>query len=78
MPYLNIRVLDEENNPIPGEKVTIFISHMLSPQTWLKDYTDDDGRVYFDFDGGVSADVHVRGNCELKSVELNGEVTVSV
>ena len=77
MAYLNVRVVDGNDDPVEGKKVTIFISHTLLPQTWLEDYTDDEGRVYFDFDGG-SVDVHVGGECQLSGVEPDGEVTVSI
>jgi hypothetical protein len=77
MAYLNVRVVDRKNHPISGKKVAIFISHTFMPKTWLEDYTDNEGRAYFDFDGGP-VDVHVGGSCKLRGVNLNREVTVSI
>ena len=76
MPYVNVHVVDED--PVRGEKVTIFVTHEFLPQTWLENYTDDEGRAYFDFESGLSVDVYVRGTKELEGVELDGEVTVCV
>ena len=78
MPYVNVRVVDEDDNPISGEKVTIFITHTFLPQTQFEDYTDDEGRAYFDFESGISVDVYVRGERVLEGVGLDSEVTVSV
>lgn len=78
MSYLNVRVVDDDDDPIESVKVTIFIHHQLHPDTWLSDYTDDDGEAYFDFDDALSADVYVRGDKRLEHVDLDDEVTVSI
>lgn len=79
MESLTVRVVDDEDDPIAGEEVTIFLTHTIMPQTWLNEHTDDEGRAYFAFDDCVSVDIHVRGECQLESVtDDGGEVTVSV
>lgn len=78
MGYLNVRIVDEDDDPVSGEEVTIYISHTFSPQTWLKDTTDEEGRAYFDFDGDGPVDVYVNGECQISGTESDGEVTVSI
>lgn len=77
MAYLNVQVLDSDSSPVNGKKVSIFISHSFSPQTWLEEYTDSDGKAYFNFDG-VSVDVYVNGECRISGTSPNGEVTVTL
>ncbi len=79
MESITVRVVDDDDGPIDGEKVSIFLTHTIMPQTWLEARTDDEGRAYFDFDDCISVDIYVRGECQLESItDDGGEVTVSV
>jgi len=76
MSYLNVRVVDDDR-PVRGVKVTIAIQHSMMPDTYLDEFTDDDGTAYFDFADAVSASVRVREK-RLDHVALDGQVTVSI
>ncbi len=77
MPYLNVRVVDEDDTPVSGARVVIVIYRDTSPNN-LTDHTDSDGIVQFEFDSGISADIYVNGILELLHVGLDREVTVSI
>ena len=78
MSWLNVRVVDDDDDPVEGVRVTIFIHHSIMPDTHLDKFTDEDGIASFDFSDAVSTDVYVRGSCRLEHVDLDGEVTVSI
>ena len=79
MTSITVRVVDDDDSAVTGKRVRIFLTHSFMPQTWLEDYTDDDGRVSFDFDSCLAVDVYVNGECQVSGVDDDGgEVTVSI
>ena len=77
MPYLNVRVVDEDDTPVSGARVVIVIYRDTSPNN-LTDHTDNDGIAQFEFDSGISADICINGILELLHVGLDDEITVSI
>ena len=77
MPYLNVRVVDEDDTPVSGARVVIVI-YCDTLQNNLTDHTDNDGIAQFEFDAGISADIWVNGILELLQVGLDDEITVSI
>jgi hypothetical protein len=78
MPFLNVRMVYGDDDPVAGERVMIVIHHSLRPPTNLTERTDSDGVAKFDFESGESADVYVRGSLRLQRAGLDDEVSVSV
>ena len=77
MLYLNVRVVDEDDTPVSGARVVIVIYRDTFPNN-LTDHTDNDGIAQFEFDSGISADIHVNGILELLHVGLDDEIVVSI
>jgi macroglobulin-like protein len=77
LPYLNVRVVDEDDTPVSGARVMIVIYCDTSPNN-LTDHTDNDGIAQFEFDSGISADIWINGILELLQVGLDDQVTVPI
>jgi hypothetical protein len=77
LPYLNVRVVDEDDTPVSGARVVIVIYRDTSPSD-LTDHTDNDGIAQFEFDTGISADIWINGILELLQVGLDDQVTVTI
>ena len=79
MTSITVRVVDDDDSPVEGKRVRIFLTHQIMPQTWLDEYTDDEGRAYFEFDSCLAIDVYVNEECQIEGVDDDGgEVTVSI
>ena len=81
MPRLNVRVVNNNNRPISGAKVFISVHHNIMPDTWLEDYTDDNGRANFEVPRFTNIDLYVNGDLELEDInmaESSKGVTVSI
>lgn len=79
MRSITVRVVNDDDDPVVGKRVAVWLTHELMPQTWLDDYTDDEGRAYFEFDYCLAVDIYVNGECQIEGVDDDGgEVTVSV
>lgn len=78
MESICVRVVDHNDDPVEGKLVTIFLHHWVLPATYVEDYTNEEGRAYFQFDDCVSVDVHVGGSCQLEEIDDEGEVTVCI
>ncbi len=79
MESITIRVVNDEDEPIEGKRVRIFLTHWVMPQTWLDEFTDDEGRADFEFEDCLSVDVYVDGDLQLEGVnDDGGEVTVCI
>jgi hypothetical protein len=71
MSFLNVRVVDHQDEPVTSTRVRIAIHHSVMPDTFLDDFTDHDGLAYFDFADAVSASVYVKGSKRLDHIHLN-------
>jgi hypothetical protein len=81
MPNLNVHVVNTDDDPVPGAKVFILIHHNIMPDTWLEEYTDDEGQADFDVPRFTRVDVSVKGDLELEDIsiaESDKGVTVSI
>lgn len=79
MRWLTVHVVDDADKPVSGEGVKTVIHHGgLHPDTSIEEYSDGDGVASFEFDGGSSADVYVNGMCQLESVVVDDDYTVSI
>jgi 5-hydroxyisourate hydrolase-like protein (transthyretin family) len=83
MPDLTVHVLDDDQEPVSGAKVYLAVEHNMMPNTWLEEYTDDDGEVEFEVPRFTTIDVYVNGDLEIESIAIGDDdddedVTVTI
>lgn len=80
MPNLNVQVVGTDDEPIEDAKVFVLI-HAIMPDTWLEEYTDEDGHADFDISDFVTVDVYVNGTLEEEGISLGDSdeaITISI
>ena len=81
MATLTVNVENEDGSPASGIKVTVFHSDGFLPQSYIEDYTDDDGVAELDVPNYCTADVHADGAEQLSDIQITGsdeDVTISL